>query len=139
MYTAGGATAPKKTESKVLYFTRELPGLEGFHHYFLEPLPDNQFFVLLRSVEEESVALILVDPFPFFPHYRVELTAEDRLDLKIEYTKSDVLTYTTVAVTAKKLFTNLAAPLVINAAEKLGKQLILPELSDKLRVPLALK
>lgn len=139
MSSVSGAAAPEMTEINVLHFSRGLPGLDGCRNFYLELLPGNELFMLLRAAEEENVALILVDPFPFFPGYRVELTEGDREELKIGSNKTGVLTYTTVAVSDKKLFTNLAAPLVINAAERTGKQLILPEAIDKLRVPLIVR
>ena len=136
MSGAGGAAAVVKTEKKAVYFRQGLPGLEGYRRFALSPLPGSELFMLLSAAEEENVALILVDPFPFFPEYRIELSAADRQELKVRAGEEELLTYTTVALVDHQLYTNLAAPLVINMAEGLGRQLILPEAMEKMRAPL---
>jgi len=139
MYTASGTSVAQKTEDQVLYFSRGLPGLEDCREFFLERLPDSDLFMLLRAARQENLALILVNPHLFFPDYRFELSAEDRAELKIDRQSARVSIYTTVTVADKQLFTNLAAPLVFNLAESVGRQLILPEAIDRLRVALTLK
>ncbi|MEW5785211.1 MAG: flagellar assembly protein FliW [Bacillota bacterium] len=139
MYTASVAETSglcaQENRNQAIYFPRGLPGLETYHHFRVEALPDNRVFSMLRSTEEAGLALILVDPFPFIPGYRVELAGSDLAELEING-EADVLIFTTVTVGKERLFTNLAAPIVINAAGKRGKQLVLPERSEELRVPL---
>jgi flagellar assembly factor FliW len=131
---AGERGAARSANGKV-FFPHGLPGLERYRYYRVEPLPGNDLFFMLRSTEEEGLALFLVDPFPFFPGYRVELDESDLFDLETE-TAADLLIYTTVTVAGAALYTNLAAPIVISAGNRRGKQLILPDRSAELRVPL---
>lgn len=138
MSGAGGVAAVVKTEKRAVYFRQGLPGLEGCRQFILSPLPESELFMLLSAAEDENVALILVDPFPFFPEYRVDLSTADRRELKVKAGEEELFTYTTVALIDHQLYTNLAAPLVINMAKKTGKQLVLPEALGKLRVPLPL-
>jgi flagellar assembly factor FliW len=136
MSGAGGAAAVVKTEKRAVNFHRGLPGLEGCRQFVLSPLPESELFMLLSAAEDENVALILVDPLLFFPEYRFELCAADRRELKVRAGEEELFTYTTVALVDHQLYTNLAAPLVINMAEGLGRQLIIPEAMGKLRAPL---
>lgn len=118
-----------------LLFPWGLPGLERYRHFTVAPVPDNQFFLLLQSEDEPDIGLLLVDPFPLFPDYSYTLTDADQQDLELER-REDLLIYTTVSVSPEGLCTNLAAPLAINAASRLGKQLYLHRYSGQLRVPL---
>lgn len=49
------------------FFPRGLPGLEQCRYFDLEELPGNPLFRLLSAGEEEEIALIVVNPVPFFP------------------------------------------------------------------------
>ena len=127
-----------ETNIQALYFPRGLPGLERYRWFEVEQVPGNRFFVLLQSREEAAVGMILLDPFPMFPEYRCRLTGPDLEDLELN-SRQEPLIYTTVSVRGSGLFTNLAAPVAINAARRKGKQVYLPEYSHQLRVPLALQ
>lgn len=122
-------------DSPALHFPLGLPGLERYRRFAVIPLRDNPFFLLLQSEDEPELGLLLVDPFPLFPDYSYTLTDLDRQDLKLDCRK-DLLIYTTVSTSSAGFCTNLAAPLAINAAARLGKQLYLSRYSGQLRVPL---
>jgi len=104
----------------------------------LQPIDGNPFFYYLRSAEEEEVGLILVDPFPCFPSYNLELPKSEQEELELEQ-KEDVLIFTTVTVLGEdEMTTNLAAPIVINAARRIAKQIIIPDKIEQMRTPLPL-
>lgn len=124
-----------KPEPPALFFPWGLPGLERYRRFTVVPVPDNRFFLLLQSEDEPAIGMLLLDPFPLFPSYRCTLTDSDRQDLALER-REDLLVYTTVSVSPEGLCTNLAAPLAINTASRLGKQLYLRHYGDRLRVPL---
>ena len=50
--------------------------------------------------------------------------------------EQDLILFTTVTLDGSKLYTNLAAPILINVAQRRGKQLIVPHRCDDMRVPL---
>src|SRR5690554_5108836 len=77
---ASESGAPQGANGKV-FFPHGLPGLDQYRYYRVEPLPDNKIFVMLHSTEEAGLALLLVDPFPFVPGYRVALDDSDLFDL----------------------------------------------------------
>lgn len=119
------------------YFKTGLPGLEPYRSYHIKKLPENDCFLLLQAVEEPEVELILVDPYLFYSDYCFKISDVDRQDLKVE-SKTELLILTTVSAGENTLFTNLAAPILINPARHLGKQLILAEMQEMLRSPLKL-
>ncbi len=117
------------------HFPRGLPGLDGFHRFLVNPVPGNRLFAMLVAAGDPAVGLILVDPLPFFPGYRVDLFPVDRRDLLLKEER-DLVIFTTVAVDDQELYTNLGAPILINVISKRGKQIILPDRTNQLRVPL---
>ena len=117
------------------YFPEGLPGLEDHHRFYLEPIPNNRLFLLLQSAEDEQVGMVLVDPLPFFPDYHVEILKIDMYDLAMD-SEEDILTLSTVTFNEEEMYTNLAAPILINLKTKRGKQIIMPHRVNDMRTPL---
>lgn len=130
--TAVDASQRKMVE---FLFPRGIPGLELYRRFLIEPVPGNRLFAMLVAAEDPAIGMILVDPLPFFPRYRVSLHGNDRRDLLLRK-EDDLVIFTTVTVDGQQLFTNLAAPILINVAQKRGKQLIVPHRCEDMRVPL---
>jgi flagellar assembly factor FliW len=130
-------TAVESSQRKIVEFVfpRGIPGLELFRRFLIEPVPDNRLFAMLIAAEDPTVGMILVDPLPFFPRYKVTLERNDRKDLMLKKDQ-DLVIFTTVTVEGEFLYTNLAAPILINVAQRRGKQLIIPHRCDDMRVPL---
>ena len=130
-------TAVENSQQKLVefLFPKGIPGLELYRRFLIEPVPDNRLFAMLVAVEEPTVGMILVDPLPFFPRYKVNLQKNDRKDLLLKK-EEDLIVFTTVTLTETQLYTNLAAPILINVAQRRGKQLIVPHRCDDMRVPL---
>ncbi|MEW5919781.1 MAG: flagellar assembly protein FliW [Bacillota bacterium] len=125
----------EKTEEAII-FRRGLPGLGRNKKFSLYMIENNPLFYYLRSVDEPEVGLILIDPFPCFPEYSIELNEQDKKEIELER-QEDVLVFTTVTVLGEgKLTTNLSAPVVVNAGRRLAKQVIIPERIGQMRTPL---
>ncbi|NLI70040.1 MAG: flagellar assembly protein FliW [Firmicutes bacterium] len=135
MNTSVKAAAPEKTSENRMYFPQGLLGLEGCHNFLVEPVPDNEYFVIFESVEDPDIGLILTDPFPFFPEYEFDLAEADQRELEIKK-KEEVLVLVVVTIRGKKMFANLAAPVMVNPVLRKAKQVILPDRLDKIRVAL---
>ncbi len=130
-------TAVESSQHKLVEFVfpRGVPGLELYRRFLIEPVPGNRLFAMLIAAEDPSIGMILVDPLPFFPRYSVVLQRNDRRDLMLKKDQ-DMVIFTTVTVEGEKLYTNLAAPILVNVIQKRGKQLIVPHRCDDMRVPL---
>ncbi len=126
----------KNKEQEPITFQRGLPGLGENREFTLHPIENNSLFYYLQSVNDPELGLILIDPFPCFPDYSLELNEQDKKELELER-KEDVLVFTTVTVLGEgKLTTNLSGPIVINAGRRLAKQVIIPERISEMRTPL---
>jgi flagellar assembly factor FliW len=113
-------------EKEVFVFSQGLPGFEGHPRYiFLQPDPESPF-VLLQSVEDPDIAMVLTNPFVFFPDYDFELSEGMLKEMEIE-SAEDVTVWSTVSVRgqAEEATLNLLAPIIVNVKSHRGKQIIL--------------
>lgn len=125
--------------AEAITFPRGLPGLGQNRKFSLQIIEGNQLFYYLQSMDEPEVGLILIDPFPCFPEYFVELNEQDKSEMEVAR-EEEILVFTTVTVLGEgKLTTNLSAPIVVNAGRRLAKQVILPERIGQMRTPLPLE
>lgn len=119
-------------------FDKGLLGLEEFKSYKIEDVEDNEFFKVLRSVDDKEIGLVITSPFLVDENYEVEIPKDTVKSLKIENEK-DVELYTTVTLNSdmSKTTTNLRAPIIINTKTKLGEQIILVNEKYKIKHPIA--
>jgi len=125
-------------DEKILTFPWGLPGFEHLRRFVVLPGAGSDVFGWLQSVEEESTAFLVVDPFVFFPGYFVDIPERETHELKLEAPAQAVL-LVIVSVPEgdiKKATVNLLAPLVINTARQLGRQVILNSSPFNTRHPL---
>ncbi len=112
-------------ESAVLTFHRGLPGLEA--HEFVILKPDGlEPIVLLQSVDNPDIGLPVIPCRSVIDGYDVQLGEEDLAELAIaDQDKKPALLYLAVLLMGDDSgpYCNLAAPIVINAANNRGCQL----------------
>lgn len=112
-------------------------------------MPESRSFLLsraaapgtfwLESVDYERLAFLLVDPFPFFDGYSVELE-DARLRDVIADDPADVAVLAIVTLPAEPdgvCTANLQAPLAINLRTGLARQILLERSDFGVRCPLA--
>ena len=112
-------------ESDVIRFPQALYGLEACHEYCLIAHDADSGFFWLQSLDEPTVALILTDPFRYFPDYQAEIPDAISEALETE-DPADLTLFTTVSVSADKseVSTNLLGPLAINREKGIGFQIV---------------
>lgn len=112
-------------------------GLIGF--------PDLERFVLLehrpgsplhwlQSVDDPSMAFVVANPLSFFPDYTVDVNENEIDSLAIENVDSvALLAILTVRSGGRDVTANLVGPLLVNADNLRGRQLVLdrPDLSTR--------
>ncbi|HZG59676.1 MAG TPA: flagellar assembly protein FliW [Anoxybacillus sp.] len=125
-------------EEQIIYFPNGLPGFEDERQFVIFSLEEESPFAVLQSIQHSHVGFVIVYPFSFYPNYAFDLAEEDIEKLKLS-SPDDCVTYT--IMTLKEPFAkstiNLKAPIVINAKEKIGKQLILHDSNYPIRFPLS--
>ena len=114
-------------ESSVLNFPWGLPGFEHLRRFVLLPGEKDNIFGWLQSVESETIAFLVVDPFIFFPGYLVDIPDRETKELELE-APAQAVVLVVVSVpegNIREATVNLLAPLVINTARRIARQVIL--------------
>lgn len=85
-------------------------------------------FCWLQSLENETIALPMIDPTIFFKDYDPEVAGNSIAKIG-ELKEEDLKLYTVVVVPEKieKMTTNLKAPIIINVVTKLGIQVVVED------------
>lgn len=112
---------------KILRFPWGMVGFPELNEFFFVPVPNNDVFAWMQSVDSPDVAFLMVDPFVFFPDYEVDLPEAICEFLEIK-DPSDATLLTVVTIPSRnvrEMTTNLLAPVVINPVKGLGRQVIL--------------
>ncbi|CAN7152516.1 flagellar assembly protein FliW [Paenibacillus sp. LjRoot153] len=113
-------------EHEVFTFPQGIPGFEqNVRYIFIQPDVESPF-IFLQCVDNGNLALLLTNPFEFFPDYDMELSDSVVIELGIE-SKEDVAVWTVVSVgeQLEEATLNLLAPIIVNVNTRLGKQVIL--------------
>ena len=114
-----------------LEFPAGIPGLPGATTFVLESATsdgsDDPLFEVLRAVDN-SVALIVTQPWSFFPDYAPDLPDEELDEIGIKGPE-DVTIFCSVTLdqTAHCVYVNLLGPFVVNVTTRVGRQIVLTD------------
>jgi flagellar assembly factor FliW len=115
------------------------PGLAGFAHlsrYALISEPDSPL-EWLQSVEEPGLAFATVEPFLFFPDFAFELSDRDCEELGLDTPRNAMVRcLLTLSASVEEITANLLAPLVLNRATRVGRQIVLSDSEFSMRFPI---
>lgn len=108
----------------------ELPsGLVGFpelKRYVLLDHDDKSPFKWLQSLDDGSIAFVLINPLLFRPDYVVEVSEVEVKELELENEEDAVISVIiTMPSNPQNMTANLKAPLVFNLKNRKGRQIIL--------------
>ena len=114
--------------NKVITFKDGLPGFDDYSQYILIKADEIGIMYWLQAVDEPEIALCLANSFAVLRDYHPEVTAADIADLETT-DPADIIVLTVLVVPedVEKMTGNLMAPVLINHAKKIGKQLILAD------------
>jgi flagellar assembly factor FliW len=122
-------------EERVIQFPRGLLGFPSFQRYALIQAGEENYFFWLQCVDEPTLAFVVADPGIFLKGYDVALKEETRQELDLT---DDA--FAQVFVICNKvdewLTGNLLGPLVVNANNRTGQQVVLTEKKWSTRQPL---
>ena len=100
---------------------------------------EENYFFWLQSVDEPNLAFVVADPGIFFKGYEVPLRDETRQDLQLgdeEGAEAFLQVFVICNKVGEWLTGNLLGPLVVNAQNRLGQQVVLTEKKWTTRQPL---
>ncbi|MDN5352595.1 MAG: flagellar assembly factor FliW [Clostridiales bacterium] len=115
------------SENDIIRFEEGIPSFESEKAFILIPSGSQDLpFHYLQSVGNADVAFIVSDPFVFVENYDFDLPEEAVKSLKIKNVADIyILSIATVPEKIENTTLNLAAPVVVNHVERVGKQIIL--------------
>ncbi len=125
------------SDDTLLTFPSGLVGFPAFRRYLVLDPPEDADYQWFQSVDEPSLAFVIMDVDLLQPDFRTNLSGEGLAELDMTPTDSiSIMAVITIPSDHPDQATaNLRAPLVVNGRTKQGKQLILHE-SIPLRYPL---
>ncbi|HEX3045607.1 MAG TPA: flagellar assembly protein FliW [Bacillota bacterium] len=124
-------------ETNFVTFNHGLPGFENTRQYLISRYSEDSPFYVMQSVEKVDLAFILIGFEQVVPDYSFDLSEEAVTDLKLTQPEETVVyLIVTIPGELENATVNLAAPVVINSKELLGKQIIFNHPAYSLKHPL---
>jgi flagellar assembly factor FliW len=125
------------SDETLLIFPSGLVGLPAFRRFVVLDAAEDSDYQWLQSVDEPSLAVVIVDVHLLQPEFRIDVPDEGLAEL--DMTQTDPISIMAVVTIPSgepnQATANLRAPLVVNLRTRKGKQMILHE-SIPLRYPL---
>ncbi len=117
------------TDDDVVTFPEGLVGFAECRRYVIVSRDPESPFRWLQSLDEPALAFLVADPSRFFENYQPFANGDLSAMMGIEG-DAPVLLYATVSIPAGKpneMTVNLAGPIVIDPAARLGRQFVLDD------------
>lgn len=112
----------------VITFSEGLLGFENVKKYFVVDPGDSTLILWLQSIDDEKIAFPIIEPKIFKPDYIAKLLPADLNGLELESLQSARLyCVLTIPTNVTEMSANLKAPIVVNSAKKVGKQIVLQD------------
>ncbi|ALS24480.1 MULTISPECIES: flagellar assembly protein FliW [Paenibacillus] len=113
-------------EDHIITFPQGLPGFEEYRQYVILQSEADEPFSFMQSVDNHNLSFVITNPFLFYPSYEFQLPESVEEELGIKDAK-DLMIWSIITVSSdiENITINLLAPVIINMATKIGKQVIL--------------
>ncbi|MPW24769.1 flagellar assembly protein FliW [Alkalibaculum sp. M08DMB] len=114
-------------QDQVHTFPYGLLGFEEHKEFVLIDVPENYNFKFLQDIKSSYVSFLLICPGVFYKNYDIEIPDNELKSIDIECYDDSINIYNVVTLgeTLKDSTCNLLAPIIINNANKKGRQFIL--------------
>lgn len=111
----------------IIHMSTGILGFPNCKQYILIPHKENSPFLWYQSVEDPSLAFVVMNPFLFNPDYDVPISPQLAASLGAKEVKElEVLAIVTIPKDRPQEMTaNLLGPIIINSVKKLAKQIVL--------------
>ncbi|MBF0498583.1 MAG: flagellar assembly protein FliW [Candidatus Riflebacteria bacterium] len=109
----------------IVQFPEGLLGFNEFHRFVILNSQEGSPFRWLQSLDDGNLAFIIIEPLNFLFSYDLDLADSDAAFLGLERAEDAVLySIVTVPENVRDMTANLQGPLVINAINRKGRQVI---------------
>jgi flagellar assembly factor FliW len=115
------------TDQHTLQLPFGLIGLPKLTTFSFSPIENSWPFMSMKSIGDQPLDFVVIEPSGLIPDYEVELSDEDAESLQI-HSASDALVLNIVTVHSSRanfVTVNLVGPVVFNRHTGIGKQIIL--------------
>lgn len=114
-------------EDQVIHLPSGMIGFPNHRRYVFVEHKKGSPFVWFQSLDDESLAFVLVDPLLVRPDYEIQISPEDRQALDLNESCAGMQPMVVVNITPGnpvQITANLLGPIVFNILKKLAKQII---------------
>jgi flagellar assembly factor FliW len=117
-------------EKDILNFPEGLVGFASRKKFFIYNKEKNLPFFWLQSMDDPNLAFVICDPLIFYPDYKISVRKEEVSILNVE-DPNTLITCVIISISHDpfRMTANLQGPLVINTANRMGKQIVLVDSS----------
>lgn len=124
-------------ESKLIEFPSGLPGFEELNSFIILEINETKPLYWLQSTQNKHISLPVIIPFELLDDYYIEIRENELEGLHIK-DKNDLLILNVVVVPNElaEMTANLAAPIIVNLKEGLGKQLLIDAAELPVKYPI---
>lgn len=125
------------TEDEVIFFKNGIFGFADYKKYVLIRFDNkNDSLICLQSIEEPSIAFVMINPYNFINDYAIFLDDEDYSELEI-IDSNKLLVYNICVVNdeVSESTANLKCPIIVNSETRLAKQIILDDSKYPFKYP----
>ena len=122
-------------DSRIITFPKGLLGFPDHQRFALIQTGEENYFFWLQSMDEASLAFVVTDPGIFFKDYQVPLKEETVEDLSLS-DPAHLQFFVICNKVGDWLTGNLQGPLVINAENRAGAQIVINDKKWTTRQPL---
>lgn len=114
--------------NKSVEFPMGIPGFPDFKKYVFARQPEEHPFAWMRSLDDDNLAFAVIEAYHLLPDFSFEVDDAD-LELIGNPTPDHVAVFFIVKIVPEdriKLIVNTNAPILINARERKGRQIVIP-------------
>ena len=122
-------------DDRIITFPNGLLGFPDHTQFALIQTGEENYFFWLQSVNEPNLAFVVTDPTIFFKEYQVPVREETWQDLQLA-DENALQCFVICNKVGDWLTGNLLGPIVVNAQNRLGQQIVLTEKKWTTRQPL---
>ncbi len=126
-------------EGRIIRMKDGMLGFEQLRRYVLIPQDRETPFMWFQSVDDGSLAFVVIHSFAVKPDYEPVISDDDVRILEIESLAQEdlvLLSVVTIRPDPFKVTVNLRAPIVVNSKKMLAKQIVLTEGDYEVQYPL---
>jgi len=128
-------------DARIVTIPEGILGFSDARRYVVLDIRKGSNLKWLLSVDRPELALVVTDPYAWFPDYKMPLSGSDAAALA--FREGDDLSVMAIATVRGRrredMTVNLRAPIAVNLRTLLGKQVVLSEDRWGIQVPLPVK